>query len=243
MQLIRPGWATSSRTPITVEQQFHHVPIDVEQFESADHLRESTTSERVVRFLGTHADKAYTRREIAEAVDADIETVGTTLTRLKERSLVRHRQPYWTFTDDRDDVIDIVRERYGDSMVADIFDEGAAGANPETQPETPHRAAAQTFFDRAQNHLGDAIEALYLFGSVASDMPTQDSDVDVLVVVSDDADYAAVDEHLLDLAYDVQLEFGVRVETHVMRSTAFAERRAGGDPFVQSVLEAGQTDV
>ena len=78
------------------------MPIDIEQFEDEPTLDEPTTSERIVRFLLEHADQAFTRSEIADALDVNPETVGTNLTRLKARELVRHREPYWAFTDDHD---------------------------------------------------------------------------------------------------------------------------------------------
>jgi len=39
--------------------------------------------------------------DLADAIEAVPETVGTNLNRLKSRGLVRHQAPYWAFTDDR----------------------------------------------------------------------------------------------------------------------------------------------
>lgn len=220
------------------------MPVDIDRFERGTAGRDPTTSERVLRFLAAHDAEAFTRREIAEAVDRDPETVGTNLTRLKDRGLVRHRAPYWAFTDDREHARTVLEARYDDEFVASVVravepDEPVDDDHGEAT--AVHRRAARDFFDRVRRRLGDAVEALYLFGSVAREAETAASDVDVLAVVADDADYAAVDDVLLELAYAVQLEYGVRVEVHSIRAGEFATRRERGDPFVRSVLAEAET--
>lgn len=226
------------------------MPIDIDRFEEAEDLGDPPTSVRIVRFLLANDDAAYTRREIADAIGADPETVGTNLTRLKDRGLVRHREPYWALAADREHVVETVRERYGDVLGDELLaDDGgedtAAGASGSSSRgcENPglHREAAEAFARRARSRIGDRVDALHLFGSVArgTERAGSDSDVDVLAVVADDADFAAVDDALLDAAYDVQLEFGVPVEVHSIRAGEFADRRERGEPFVRTVLEEG----
>lgn len=210
------------------------MPIDIDRFENAENLRNPPTSERIIRFLVAHDDQAYTRREIADAIGANPETVGTNLTRLKERGLVRHREPYWTLTDDRERAIDVLRARY---------EPNSTSLSSGETTTRPRREAAKTFFERVRDRLDDAVNGLYLFGSVARDTATADSDVDVLAVVADDADYATVDDQLLDIAYDVQLEYGVRVEVHSIRASEFAARRERGEPFVRTVVEEDESGV
>lgn len=251
------------------------MPIDIDRFEDAEALRDPPTSERILRFLIEHDDNAYTRGEIADAIDANPETVGTNLTRLKDSGLVRHREPYWAVTDDREDAINTLNDRYDDAALTDLLgtedwnewkehavtpdefntpwddidDEGTSeddntGSSSSTEPITkPHREAATVFFEGVRDRLDTAIDALYLFGSVARANAMADSDVDVLAVVSDDADYATVDDQLLDIAYDVQLEYGVRVEVHSIRASEFAARKERGDPFIRTVLQEGETGV
>jgi hypothetical protein len=50
------------------------VPIDIERFEDTEELGEWTASERIIRFLTTHDDQAFTRSELADVIDADPET-------------------------------------------------------------------------------------------------------------------------------------------------------------------------
>lgn len=251
------------------------MPIDIDRFEDVAALRDPPTSERIIRFLIEHDDSAYTRGEIADALDANPETVGTNLTRLKDRGLVRHREPYWAVTDDRDRAIKALRDRYDDAALTDLLgtedwsdwiahatspdefntpkggtdaegtpEDDNTGSSSSTEPATrPHREAATAFFERVRDRLDTAIDALYLFGSVARANAMADSDVDVLAVISDDADYATVDDQLLDIAYDVQLEYGVRVEVHSIRASEFAARKKRGDPFIRTVIKEGKAVV
>lgn len=79
------------------------MPISIDQFEDG-HVPDEGQSVplRIAIFLAQNDDKAYTRSEIAENIDADPNTVGTALSRLKQSKLVRHRGTYWTITDDRE---------------------------------------------------------------------------------------------------------------------------------------------
>lgn len=76
------------------------MPIDIETFERESGFEDGTThAERILRFLALHDDKAFERREIAEATGLDPNTVSAVLSRLKERALVRHKPPYWAIGD------------------------------------------------------------------------------------------------------------------------------------------------
>ena len=51
------------------------------------------------RFLLEHADQAFRQRELVDAVDVPEGSVGPTLKRLKEHSLVEHCNRFWTIAD------------------------------------------------------------------------------------------------------------------------------------------------
>ena len=148
-------------------------------------------------------------------------------------------------TDDRERAIDTMRDRYDDAVVTEETPENDnTGASSSTDPtSSPQREAATIFFERVRDHLDTAIDALYLFGSVARATPKADSDVDVLAVISGGADNATVDDQLLDIAYDVELEFGVRVEVHPIRASEYTARNERGDPFTRTVFEEGEEGV
>lgn len=75
------------------------MPIDIETFESApsDRLEHAgeTNADRVMRFLATHPDKAFTQSEISEATEVKAGSISVVLSRLKDRGLVRHKGIYW----------------------------------------------------------------------------------------------------------------------------------------------------
>lgn len=75
---------------------------------------------------------------------------------------------------------------------------------------TPHRDAAEAFTRQARDRYGDAIEAILLYGSVARGTERgADSDVDLLVVVSDTVYASSLEDYLRDLAYEIELDRGV----------------------------------
>lgn len=78
------------------------MPIDIAAFEHDGRLGEPSIGERVITYLAANDDKAFTRGEIAAAIDAAPNAVGSALTRLKNRDLVRHRERYWAITDDQE---------------------------------------------------------------------------------------------------------------------------------------------
>lgn len=79
------------------------MPIDIERFEhgSEEELRAGgpTNAERVLAFLGSNPDQAYTPKEIHEETGVARGSVGVVLSRLEERGLVRHRGDYWAIAD------------------------------------------------------------------------------------------------------------------------------------------------
>lgn len=119
------------------------MPISIDRFEDSEELRERTTSERVVRFLLAHDEQAFTRSELADALDADPNTVGTNLSRLKERELVRHREPYWAITDDHERVASVFKTRAEDAYLNELFGE-------EDWGEWEEHAASDNALERAR---------------------------------------------------------------------------------------------
>lgn len=78
--------------------------IDIEDFEekSSEELEDMTNGERVLRFLATNDDRAFKPAEIAEQTAVKKNTIGTVLSRLEDRNLVRHKGTYWAITDDQE---------------------------------------------------------------------------------------------------------------------------------------------
>lgn len=103
------------------------MPISIDEFESGSVPTERSVPERVVAFLVSNDDRAFTRSEIATALDADPNAVGTALSRLKSRDLVRHRGQYWAITDDESRL----GASYDLHSITAALDEGDGGIDPD----------------------------------------------------------------------------------------------------------------
>ncbi|MFQ5612171.1 MAG: nucleotidyltransferase family protein [Anaerolineae bacterium] len=57
-----------------------------------------------------------------------------------------------------------------------------------------------------ENHYGPRFEGLILYGSVARDQASLDSDIDLLVLLSKPFDYFYELRRIIDLLYPIQLE-------------------------------------
>ena len=79
------------------------MPIDIETFDSApeDRLQHGgeTNADRVMRFLATHSDQAFTQSEIRDATEVKAGSISVVLLRLEDRGLVRHKGNYWALGD------------------------------------------------------------------------------------------------------------------------------------------------
>lgn len=68
-----------------------------------------------------------------------------------------------------------------------------------------HREAFEEFVERAQDELGESLEKLVLYGSVARGEEREDSDVDIFAVAEAEKDK----EKLRDLAFETGLGYDV----------------------------------
>lgn len=81
------------------------MPVDFERYDPAAddrglRLTEGTNAHAILQFLAEHPGRGFTPKEIADATDVPRGSVGTTLTRLEDRDLVRHKEPYWAIGHD-----------------------------------------------------------------------------------------------------------------------------------------------
>jgi predicted transcriptional regulator len=110
------------------------MPISIDEFESRDTDEELTNSERVLRFLAANPDKAYKPVEIADATDVNKNSVHPVLNRLKQKGIVRHREPYWAVGD-----LDDVREAIVFQSTAEFLDEKLGSESREEWLSASHR--------------------------------------------------------------------------------------------------------
>ena len=81
------------------------MPVKFDDYEAASEegqwaIDPQSNGHKILAFLAQHPDTGFTPKEIHEATDIPRGCVGTTLRRLEERGLVRHKEPYWAV--DRD---------------------------------------------------------------------------------------------------------------------------------------------
>lgn len=123
------------------------MPVRIEDFESGELPRGPSVPEQVIMYLYANRDKAFTRSEIATGIDEDANTVGTALSRLKQRDLVRHKGEYWAITDD----MERVSNAYDLHSVSERLDEEDGGIDPQkwdaTAPDESHPSEPDTTGD------------------------------------------------------------------------------------------------
>ena len=114
------------------------MPVSIDNFEAGDLPQGPSVPEEVVLYLFRNRDQAFTRAEIATAIDENPNTVGTALSRLKDRNLVRHKGEYWASTDDEARLA----EAYDLHTISERLDELDGGLDAEkwnaVAPDTPH---------------------------------------------------------------------------------------------------------
>lgn len=89
---------------ITVYYILLHMPISIDHFDDqpddALDIEAGSQPHRILTFLAEHDEQAFTQTEIHEATEIPRGSVGVVLSRLEDRSLVRHRGRYWAIAGD-----------------------------------------------------------------------------------------------------------------------------------------------
>jgi len=99
------------------------------------------------------------------------------------------------------------------------------------------REAFKDFAGRAEEELGDSLERLVLYGSVARGEENQDSDVDIFAVVES----TAQKEFLQNLASSMSVEKGVLIIPIVKTAEEYQEMQ--DTIYAREVMETGEVHV
>ena len=114
------------------------MPVRIEEFETGKLPDTPSVPEQVLVYLYANRYKAFTRSEIATGIEEDPNTVGTALSRLKQRDLVRHKGEYWAITED----LNRVRDAYDLHTATERLDDEDGGIDPDdwdaVAPAEPH---------------------------------------------------------------------------------------------------------
>jgi predicted nucleotidyltransferase len=104
-----------------------------------------------------------------------------------------------------------------------------------TEATQRRERAFEAFAKAAQDELGERIHEIILYGSVARGEATEQSDVDILIVL-DSKDETG---ELFQLAFDVGLEYDVVITPHMQTKEYFDLRQEF--PFLKNVLNEGRS--
>lgn len=82
-----------------------------------------------------------------------------------------------------------------------------------------HQKAFNKFLEQTGEELGDQVDQIVLFGSVARNEETEDSDIDVLVVVED----KSLKDRVFDISYSIMLETDIYISPKVVDLEEFEQ--------------------
>ena len=97
------------------------------------------------------------------------------------------------------------------------------------------RLAVEEFVRRLRQALSSTMLDVRLFGSEARGEATSESDIDVLVVVQPDMDRVQFEDRIIDIAFDVNLDFGVYISPRVVTQGILNDPVWRETPFIQNV--------
>ncbi len=91
------------------------------------------------------------------------------------------------------------------------------------------------FVRRLRQFLSANIVDVRLFGSEARGEATSESDIDVLIVVQPDSARVPLEDRIVDIAFDVNLDFGVYISPRVVTPGILHDPVWGETPFIKTV--------
>jgi len=100
-----------------------------------------------------------------------------------------------------------------------------------------HAAALDAFAGAVRRLLGERLVALKLFGSHARGEAAPDSDLDVLVTVEEAS--PALENQILDLAFQVNLAHDVYISPRVIARRIFEDPVWARTPFIRALERDG----
>jgi len=101
------------------------MPVDFESYRPSDLPDEDTNGRRILEFLAHSPELGFRPAELAAELEIPRGSVGTTLRRLEQRGLVRHKGEYWAINAEAYDAhtaAEIGLRAVADAFAGDGFD-------------------------------------------------------------------------------------------------------------------------
>lgn len=111
------------------------MPVEFESYDPDDdqqlEFTEGSNAYKILQFLDKYPTQGFTPKEISDETGVPHNSVGVTLSRLENRDLVRHKEPYWAIGSD-DRIAAYTGMRYGLEAAGDRFGDEDWGDWQET---------------------------------------------------------------------------------------------------------------
>jgi predicted nucleotidyltransferase len=169
---------------------------------------ERTSADTVFELLKSK-DEPLTATEIADHLDISNRTALNKLNELNESEPT------------------VIRKQVGANAVIWFIRHGAL-----------HEQAFETFADRLTDAVGEDIERIILYGSVARGEAREHSDVDVLIVTPSEQARENVREHASTIGFDITLEDGINISTIIKTTEEMEEQQDRA--YIQNVQNDGR---
>jgi predicted transcriptional regulator len=111
------------------------MPVDFESYHPNDLPGEGTNGRQIITHLAQHPELGFTPSELADELGIPRGSVGTTLRRLEDRGLVRHKGDYWAINVEAYDAQSA--SEIGLRAVADQFEGDYYDENPNWDADLP----------------------------------------------------------------------------------------------------------
>jgi predicted nucleotidyltransferase len=105
-----------------------------------------------------------------------------------------------------------------------------------------HEKTIQNLKKRLREHLGEALDRVIIFGSVARGSATTASDIDVMIILDDKLMNVnwRIENDIIDVIYPIELEDDVVFDLKVMGKQDIQEKYRYM-PFVEHIMKEGVT--
>ncbi|WP_458210502.1 MarR family transcriptional regulator [Haladaptatus sp. NG-SE-30] len=111
------------------------MPVDFESYHPTELPKEDTNGRLILEFLADNPELGFRAGELADELEIPRGSIGTTLSRLETRGLVRHKGEYWAINPDAYDAH--TASLIGLETVAMQFEGDYYDQNPDWDADLP----------------------------------------------------------------------------------------------------------